>query len=225
LEVPKIKRAAASAAETKFLDSFANTSRAAKARAAAAREVVLVQHATRRALISATARFRLDPEAGGDQAAEWFDRQIKMVDGMTPYNRDRSNEEILALGPRMRGYVGGVEDALVEWQRVESNDWLSTRSLKLLESRGESVIGIDIRDADVLVDLTSPIDRETALSSQEGRDAVASMVPMPLNGFSDAQVPARLLARLVSDENSHLCRQVLFVDGGSDASVRGDSVW
>ena len=64
-----------------------------------------------------------------------------------------------------------------------------------------------------------------ALSSQEGRDAVASMVPMPLNGFSDAQVPARLLAWLVSVENSHLCGQVIFVDGGSDASLRGDSVW
>jgi len=64
-----------------------------------------------------------------------------------------------------------------------------------------------------------------ALSSQEGRDAVSSMVPMPLNGFSDALVPARLLAWLVSVENTHLCGQVIFVDGGSDASVRGESVW
>jgi NAD(P)-dependent dehydrogenase (short-subunit alcohol dehydrogenase family) len=64
-----------------------------------------------------------------------------------------------------------------------------------------------------------------ALSSQEGRDAVASAVPMPLNGLADAQVPARLLAWLVSAENSHLCGQVIFVDGGSDASLRGDSVW
>lgn len=64
-----------------------------------------------------------------------------------------------------------------------------------------------------------------ALSSQEGRDAVASTVPTPLNGFADAQVPARLLAWLVSVENSHLCGQVIFVDGGSDASLRGDSIW
>lgn len=63
------------------------------------------------------------------------------------------------------------------------------------------------------------------LSSQEGRDAVASSVPMPLNGFADARVPARLLAWLASVENSHLCGQVIFVDGGSDASIRGDSVW
>ncbi len=66
---------------------------------------------------------------------------------------------------------------------------------------------------------------QTALSSQEGRDAVASMVPMPLNGFADAQVPARLLAWLASAENTHLCGQVIFVDGGSDASLLGDFVW
>jgi NAD(P)-dependent dehydrogenase (short-subunit alcohol dehydrogenase family) len=64
-----------------------------------------------------------------------------------------------------------------------------------------------------------------ALSSRAGRDAIASAVPMPLNGFADAQVPARLLAWLVSVENSHLCGQVVFVDGGSEALVRGDSVW
>lgn len=51
------------------------------------------------------------------------------------------------------------------------------------------------------------------------------MVPMPANGFSDTQVLARLLTWLVSAENSHLCDQVIFADGGSDASLRGDSVW
>ncbi|MEV8403788.1 SDR family oxidoreductase [Streptomyces niveus] len=64
-----------------------------------------------------------------------------------------------------------------------------------------------------------------ALSSPAGREVIASSVPMPLNGFADAQVPARLLAWLVSHENSHLCGQVIFVDGGGEALVRGDSVW
>jgi NAD(P)-dependent dehydrogenase (short-subunit alcohol dehydrogenase family) len=46
----------------------------------------------------------------------------------------------------------------------------SSRSTKqLLESRGESVIGIDIRDADVLVDLTSPIDRERMVEEVSAR--------------------------------------------------------
>jgi NAD(P)-dependent dehydrogenase (short-subunit alcohol dehydrogenase family) len=64
-----------------------------------------------------------------------------------------------------------------------------------------------------------------ALANAESRDSIASNVPMPLNGFADAIVPARLLAWLTSEENSHMCGQVVFVDGGSDAVVRGDSTW
>ncbi|MEJ3405861.1 SDR family oxidoreductase [Rathayibacter sp. YIM 133350] len=64
-----------------------------------------------------------------------------------------------------------------------------------------------------------------ALSSEHGRDMVARAVPMPLNGFADALVPARLLVWLASEENSHLCGQVVFIDGGSDAAIRGDRVW
>jgi hypothetical protein len=33
------------------------------------------------------------------------------------------------------------------------------------------------------------------------------------------------LAWLGGEENSHLCGQVVFVDGGSDAVIRGDSAW
>jgi len=29
----------------------------------------------------------------------------------------------------------------------------------------------------------------------------------------------------VSEENTHLCGQVIFIDGGSDVVIRGDSTW
>jgi hypothetical protein len=47
----------------------------------------------------------------------------------------------------------------------------------------------------------------------------------PINGVAEAIVPARLLSWLVSEENTHLCGQVIFIDGGSDAVIRGDSTW
>ncbi|MEV8150990.1 SDR family oxidoreductase [Arthrobacter sp. NPDC080073] len=50
-------------------------------------------------------------------------------------------------------------------------------------------------------------------------------VPMPLNGPADPIVAARLLAWITSEENSHVTGQVIFQDGGSDAIIRGDSVW
>lgn len=63
------------------------------------------------------------------------------------------------------------------------------------------------------------------LATDEQRIAMAGTVPMPLNGYMQAEVPARLLAWLVSEENTHLCGQLVFVDGGSDAVIRGDSTW
>jgi NAD(P)-dependent dehydrogenase (short-subunit alcohol dehydrogenase family) len=62
-------------------------------------------------------------------------------------------------------------------------------------------------------------------SSAEARDAVLKMVPMPLNGIFEPRDVAYLLAWLTSEENAHLCGQVVFIDGGSDAVIRGDSTW
>lgn len=63
------------------------------------------------------------------------------------------------------------------------------------------------------------------IATEEARAGLLQMVPMPLNGIAEAGVVANLLAWLVSEENSHLCGQVIFVDGGSDAVIRGDSTW
>lgn len=62
-------------------------------------------------------------------------------------------------------------------------------------------------------------------STEEARKAILEIVPMPLNGIADAAVVARLLAWLGSEENTHLCGQVIFIDGGSDAVIRGESTW
>lgn len=61
--------------------------------------------------------------------------------------------------------------------------------------------------------------------SDEARDAILKMVPMPLNGIFEPRDVAYLLAWLTSEENAHLCGQVVFIDGGSDAVIRGDSTW
>jgi NAD(P)-dependent dehydrogenase (short-subunit alcohol dehydrogenase family) len=61
--------------------------------------------------------------------------------------------------------------------------------------------------------------------TEEARAQLAAMVPMPLNGFFEPRSVAYLLAWLASEENAHLCGQVVFIDGGSDAVIRGDSTW
>lgn len=62
-------------------------------------------------------------------------------------------------------------------------------------------------------------------ATPEGAAAVDAMVPMPLNGHLKAAQVAALLAWLVSEENTHLCGQTIYIDGGSDVELRGDDVW
>jgi NAD(P)-dependent dehydrogenase (short-subunit alcohol dehydrogenase family) len=66
---------------------------------------------------------------------------------------------------------------------------------------------------------------EPFLATEEGREMIAKGVPMPLNGFAPPEAPAYLLAWLASEENTHLCGQVIFIDGGADVIYRGDSTW
>jgi NAD(P)-dependent dehydrogenase (short-subunit alcohol dehydrogenase family) len=62
-------------------------------------------------------------------------------------------------------------------------------------------------------------------STEDKRAALLQMVPMPLGGIFEPRDVAYLLAWLASEENAHLCGQVVFIDGGSDAVMRGDSTW
>ncbi len=66
---------------------------------------------------------------------------------------------------------------------------------------------------------------EQFTSTEEARHAILEMVPMPLNGIAEPIAVAELLAWLTSEANTHLCGQVVFIDGGSDVVIRGDSTW
>ncbi len=66
---------------------------------------------------------------------------------------------------------------------------------------------------------------EDLLATEQARSAILQMVPMPLGGIFPPRDVAYLLAWLTSEENAHLCGQVVFIDGGSDAVIRGDSTW
>jgi NAD(P)-dependent dehydrogenase (short-subunit alcohol dehydrogenase family) len=50
-------------------------------------------------------------------------------------------------------------------------------------------------------------------------------VPMPLNGYMDADTIASALGWLISPENTHMTGQVLYVDGGAEASLRGPAAF
>lgn len=48
-------------------------------------------------------------------------------------------------------------------------------------------------------------------------------VPMPLNGYADPEVIAEALRWLISPANTHMAGQVIYVDGGAEATLRDAS--
>ena len=63
------------------------------------------------------------------------------------------------------------------------------------------------------------------IATQEARDAISAMVPMPLNGYMEPETVASLLIWLTSPENTHTTGQTIYIDGGSDAVLRGENIW
>ena len=66
---------------------------------------------------------------------------------------------------------------------------------------------------------------EAMIETEEGRRALDEKVPMPLHGYGSGEDIAALLAWLTSVENTMVTGQVVFIDGGSDAVLRGDDIW
>lgn len=63
------------------------------------------------------------------------------------------------------------------------------------------------------------------LATEEGRAMVDSAVPMPLNSHQPAQSIADVLIWLTDVQNTHMAGQVIYCDGGADATLRGDDIW
>jgi NAD(P)-dependent dehydrogenase (short-subunit alcohol dehydrogenase family) len=52
------------------------------------------------------------------------------------------------------------------------------------------------------------------------KEVMDRAVPMPLHGYAEAADVARVLAFLVDAGTTHVTGQVLYVDGGAEASLR-----
>lgn len=60
---------------------------------------------------------------------------------------------------------------------------------------------------------------------QATKDRINLGCPMPLKGPFDPIAAAELLAFLASEKNGHMTGQMIYIDGGADVTLRGDSVW
>lgn len=82
--------------------------------------------------------------------------------------------------------------------------------------------------AGIAVNCVGPGIVETAMTADLIRDmgdALDAQLPMPLNYHAKPETVATLLAWLVSEENTHVTGQTIYVDGGAEALLRGDDIF
>ncbi|MCB2175614.1 MAG: SDR family oxidoreductase [Actinomycetales bacterium] len=124
-----------------------------------------------------------------------------------------SRAEVLAQDPTTTGQLiySSTKKAFAQWVRrtAPSDAWA-----------GVSIPLNAVAPGIIATPMTADM-----IATAEAREQLLQMVPMPLNGIAEPIVVARLLTWLAGEENSHLCGQVVFVDGGSDVVIRGDSTW
>jgi NAD(P)-dependent dehydrogenase (short-subunit alcohol dehydrogenase family) len=63
------------------------------------------------------------------------------------------------------------------------------------------------------------------IATPEARESLAKVVPMPLNGYIEAENIADLIFWLAGEKNSNTTGQTIYIDGGSDAVIRGENIW
>lgn len=118
----------------------------------------------------------------------------------------------LALEQKRGGrlYPSG-KSAVAQWARAAavSPEWA-----------GEGIPLNVVAPGVVRTPMTAPLFADEAMVK-----VMNEAVPMPLNGYADAVVIAEALSWLVSPANSHMAGQVIYVDGGAEATLRGPRVF
>jgi len=114
---------------------------------------------------------------------------------------------------------GGVEGLIYGSTKRALSRWLRRECIK--DSWAKSGIPINAVGPGIV---KTPMVAEM-IATQEGRDGLAKAVPMPLNGYLEPENVADLLIWLTSEANSHVTGQTIYIDGGSDAVLRGDDIW
>ena len=139
----------------------------------------------------------------------------ELVDAMLSDNEEAAvarAEELVAQGGGLEQLIyGSTKRAISRWVRREcvTDSWAGA-GIPL------NSVGPGIVKTPMVADM---------ISTEEARAGLDQMVPMPLNHYMEPESVASLLVWLTSPENTHVTGQTVYIDGGSDAVLRGDNVW
>lgn len=125
--------------------------------------------------------------------------------------------------------LNGTEEQALERARDASYVYATTkRALSRWIRR--SAINADWATSGIPLNALAPGLVKTELLARLFEDpdkkrTVSAGTPMPLGGPYEPAAAAEFLAWLASEKNGHMTGQTIFIDGGADAVIRGDSVW
>ncbi|WP_260634822.1 SDR family oxidoreductase [Streptomyces angustmyceticus] len=136
-----------------------------------------------------------------------------IVDAALADDEEEASAAVRAAVEREEGHLiyGASKAALARWIRraAVTEDWA-----------GAGIALNAVAPGTILTPMT-----QVLIDNPELRHIADATVPMPLNGHARPEQVAPLLSWLISPENSHVTGQVVFIDGGADATVRGDDIW
>ncbi|AJC54632.1 SDR family oxidoreductase [Streptomyces sp. 769] len=136
-----------------------------------------------------------------------------IVDAALAGDEDAAVAAAQAAIDRGEGHTvyGSSKHAIARWLRrtAITDDWA-----------GAGIPLNAVAPGTVVTPMTAPMLGDAAM-----REVVDASVPMPLHGHARPEQIAPLLAWLASPDNTHVTGQILFADGGADATLRGDTAW
>jgi len=139
----------------------------------------------------------------------------ELVDLMLSGTEDKAVEKAEALVKQ----GGGAEGMIYSSTKRALSRWLRRECIK--DEWAKSGIPMNAVGPGIV---KTPMVAEM-IATQEGRDGLAKVVPMPLHGYLEPETVADLIIWLASEANSHVTGQTIYIDGGSDAVLRGDDLW
>jgi NAD(P)-dependent dehydrogenase (short-subunit alcohol dehydrogenase family) len=146
---------------------------------------------------------------------------ISSISSIQPYDAEvvaacatRDEERAVALAEKAVGEGRGQQ--LYASSKLALARWVR-RTCVTSEWAGEEIPLNAVAPGVVVTPMTAAL-----LATEGGRELVDRAVPMPLNGHAPPEAVAHALIWLVGPENTHMTGQVVFVDGGADATLRGE---
>lgn len=114
---------------------------------------------------------------------------------------------------------GGIEQMIYGTTKRALSRWIRRESIK--DQWAKAGIPLNAIGPGIV---RTPMTAEM-IATEEARAGLDQVVPMPLNYYLEPEQVAKLLIWLASEENTHVTGQTIYIDGGSDAALRGENVW